>query len=61
MAVLLGLLLGCGLFLLWWSLWSPPVQRPQSPSTNPSSTQTVTATDDAGPARAQGDERRRPA
>lgn len=30
MAVLLGLLLGCGLFLLWWSLWSPPVQRPQT-------------------------------
>lgn len=30
MAVLLGLLLGGGLFLLWWSLWSPPVQRPQT-------------------------------
>lgn len=30
MAVLLGLLLGSGLFLLWWSLWSPPVQRPQT-------------------------------
>lgn len=30
MAVLLGLLLGCGLFLLWWSLWCPPVQRPQT-------------------------------
>lgn len=28
MAVVLGLLLGCGLFLLWWSLWSPPVERP---------------------------------
>lgn len=30
MAVLLGLLLGSGLFLLWWSLWSPPVRRPES-------------------------------
>lgn len=30
MAVLLGLLLGGGLFLLWWSLWSPPVQRPRT-------------------------------
>ena len=28
MAALLGLALGCGLFLLWWSLWSPPTEKP---------------------------------
>lgn len=30
MAALLGLALGCGLFLLWWSLWSPPTERPEA-------------------------------
>ena len=28
MAALLGLALGCGLFLLWWSLWYPPTEKP---------------------------------
>lgn len=28
MAAVVGLLLGAGLFLLWWSLWSEPTPRP---------------------------------
>ena len=34
MAALLGLALGCGLFLLWWSLWSPPTERPEAARTD---------------------------
>lgn len=34
MAALLGLALGCGLFLLWWSLWSPPTEKPEAARTD---------------------------
>ena len=34
MAALLGLALGCGLFLLWWSLWSPPTEKPGAARTD---------------------------